>query len=94
MHSIIAANRKTIAEIAERHGACDVRVFGSFARGDATEASDVDFLVATRGQTSSWFPAGLVLDLERLLGRRVEIVTEGGLNPLLRERVLGEAVSL
>jgi len=51
-------------------------------------------LITTGPTTSSWFPAGLVLDLEELLGRRVEIVTEKALNPYLRERVLSEAVPL
>jgi len=83
-----------IERIAARHGAYNVRVFGSVARGEATPESDIDFLVATEPRTSSWFPAGLILDLEEILGRRVEIVTEKGLSPFLRDRVLREAVPL
>ena len=62
-----------------RHGAENVRVFGSVARGEATEDSDIDFLVSTSDRTSPWFPAGLVVDLESLLGCRVQVVTEEGL---------------
>ena len=83
-----------IRRIAAKHGAYNVRVFGSVVRGEARPESDIDLLIEKGPTTSSWFPAGLVLDLEELLGRRVEIVTEKALNPYLRERVLGEAVSL
>ena len=70
------------------------RLFGSVARGDAQAESDVDFLIEAGPVTSSWFPAGLILDLEDLLGKRVEVVTERGLDPLIRDRVLREAVPL
>lgn len=83
-----------IRAIAARHGAHNVRIFGSAARGEAGPQSDFDFLVDVGAETSSWFPAGLVVDLEDLLGRRIEVVTERGLNPEIRERVLSEAVSL
>jgi predicted nucleotidyltransferase len=91
---LIEEKRDDIVHIAARHGAHNVRVFGSAARGDDRPDSDVDLLVDVGATTSSWFPAGLVLDLEQILGRRVEIVTEKGLNPLIRERVLREAVPL
>jgi predicted nucleotidyltransferase len=90
----IKAKSNEIRRIAEQHGASNVRVFGSVARGEAKPESDVDLLVDVTAETSSWFPAGLILDLERLLGRRVEIVTERGLQKDLRERVLREAVPL
>jgi len=83
-----------VQSIAAKHGARNIRVFGSVARGEAHEGSDVDLLVDTGPVTSSWFPAGLVLDLEQALGCRVEVVTERGLNPLIKERVLQEAVPL
>jgi len=86
--------RNEILEIAKRHGASDVRVFGSVARGAARADSDVDFLVRPETKTSSWFPAGLVLDLEELLGRKVDVVTEGSLHWYIRDRVLAEAVAL
>ena len=94
INEVLRDKREEIERIAARHGALNVRVFGSVARGDARPDSDVDFLVATAEKTSSWFPAGLVIDLEDLLGRRVEIVTERGLNPLMRDQVLSEAVPL
>jgi len=83
-----------IQEIAAKHGARSIRVFGSVARGQAGPESDIDFLVDTAPTTSSWFPAGLILDLEEILGRHVQIVTENGLNPHLRDRVLREAIHL
>ncbi len=94
MRQILQARRDEIVEIAARHGAHNLRLFGSVARGQDTADSDIDLLVATGPTTSSWFPAGLILDLEQILGRRVEIVTEKGLNPHLREKVLGEAIPL
>ena len=86
--------RDEILDIAARHGARNVRVFGSFARGDAGPDSDVDLLIDAGPQTSPWFPGGLVADLEELLGRRVDIVEPAALHHLLRDRVLAEAVPL
>ena len=91
---LLREKRDEIRRIASQHGAHNVRVFGSAARGEARPESDVDFLVDTGPTTSPWFPAGLVLDLEGLLGRRVEIVTEKGLNIYIRDHVLREAVPL
>ena len=91
---LIQSKREEILSIAARHGARNVRVLGSVARGEATESSDIDLLVSTTELTSPWFPAGLVLDLERLLGRRVDVVTEDGLYWLLRGRILQEAMPL
>ena len=90
----IEAKRNEIRRIAEQHGASNVRVFGSVARGEAKPESDIDLLVDVTSQTSAWFPAGLILDLEKLLGRRVEVVTERALDEDLRERVLHEAIPL
>ena len=61
---LIREKRQAILEIAERHGAKNIRVFGSVARGESTEKSDVDFLIEVEGPTSPWFPGGLVADLE------------------------------
>jgi len=94
MRQLLQAKRDEILNIAAKHGARNIRLFGSTARGEDTPDSDVDLLVDTGPTTSSWFPAGLILDLEHILGRRVEIVTEKGLSPYLREHVLREAVSL
>jgi uncharacterized protein len=90
----IRTKRDEIQRIAAKHGARNLRLFGSVARGDAQAESDVDFLIDAGPVTSSWFPAGLILDLQDLLGKRVEVVTERGLDPLIRDRVLREAVPL
>lgn len=80
-----------ILAVASRHGAHNVRVFGSAARGEDTPASDVDLLVDFDPDRSLYDLVGLQLDIESLLGRRADIVTEGGLNARLRERILSEA---
>lgn len=91
---LLGEKRDEIQRIAAKHGATNVRVFGSVARGETRTDSDIDLLVDAAPETSSWFPAGLVLDLEEILGCKVEIVTEKGINPRLKERVLEEAVPL
>lgn len=90
----VNAKRDQILSIAREHGAANVRLFGSVARGEATADSDVDLLIDVTDKTTSWFPSGLILDLEKLLGRRVEVVTERALTTDLRERILREAVPL
>ena len=94
MIDLVKSKREQILELARRHGVTRVRVFGSMARGDAGPQSDVDLLVDAGPDPSPWFPGGLVAELEELLGRRVQIVTERGLDDLLRDRVLEEAVTL
>ena len=87
--------RGEILEIAAKHGAFNVRVFGSVARGEADEQSDIDFLIDySLDKVSSWFPAGLVLELETLLGRKVDIATEKALKERIREEVLRQAMPL
>jgi len=89
---LIHEKRDEIKRIAAQHGAVSIRLFGSVARGEAGPESDVDFLVEVGPNTSSWFPAGLIVDLEDLLGRRVEVVVQRALNTDIRDRVLREAV--
>ena len=91
---LLKDKREEILRLAAKHGARDVRVFGSVARGEAGPDSDVDFLVSTGLETSSWFPVGLIIDLQELLGREVDVVTENGLHWYIRERILKEAVPL
>lgn len=86
--------REEIRRIVARHGAGNVRVFGSVARGESGPESDVDLLIDVVSETSSWSPAGLILELEELLGHRVDVVTENGLHPRIREHVLRDAVPL
>ena len=92
--ALLAEKREEILRIAARHGAYDVRVFGSVARGDTGAASDVDLLVDVRPDHSAFFPGGLVADLEDLLGRRVDVVEPAGLHWYLRDTILHEAVPL
>ena len=91
---VLRARQSEIQSIAAKHGAGNLRVFGSVARGDARENSDVDLLIDIVGPTTPWFPGGLLTDLETALGRRVDIVIARSLHPLLRESVLKEAVPL
>jgi len=91
---ILQAKRDDVLEVAQRHGVTSIRVFGSVARCDESSESDIDLLITTGPTVSPWFPAGLILELEQLLGRHIDIVTESGLNPLIRDQVLTEAVAL
>jgi len=91
---LLYEKRDDIRTIAAKHGAYNIRIFGSVVRGEAGSDSDIDFLIDVSSTTSSWFPAGLILDLEEILGRRVEIVTEKALNPYIRDHVLREAKPL
>ncbi len=88
---LIRERREEIREVAARHGVTSIRVFGSVARGESRPDSDLDLLIETGPKTSSWFPGGLISDLESMLGCRVDVVTEAGLNPWLRESVLRDA---
>ena len=94
MHPLIEAHRTEILALAERHGVVDVRVFGSMARGDADVGSDVDLLVSLMPEKTGLALGGLLMDVQDLLQRRVEVVTEGCLHPALRDRVLKEAEPL
>ncbi|HEX3100250.1 MAG TPA: nucleotidyltransferase domain-containing protein [Pyrinomonadaceae bacterium] len=87
----ITNRRDEIARIAERYGATNIRVFGSVARGIADDASDIDFIVDLEKGRSLLDLGGLLMDLQKLLGRSVDVVTEKGLRPRIRERVLREA---
>jgi uncharacterized protein len=94
IQELLQEKREEILAIAAKHGAYNVRVFGSVARGEAKEASDVDFLVDVGQVHSSWFPVGLKLDLQDLLERDVDVATENALHILIRDRVLNEAIPL
>ncbi len=91
----IQVKREEILSLAAKHGAFNIRIFGSVARGEETENSDIDFLIDyDLSKTSPWFPGGLLMDLEDLLGRKVDIVTEKSLHPSIKEKVLKEAIKL
>jgi uncharacterized protein len=84
----------SIRSIAARHGFKSIRVFGSFARGEAREDSDLDLLIEAGPRTPPWFPGGLRADLEEELGRSVDLVEENALHPLIKNNVLREAIPL
>ncbi len=85
-------HRSDVLRLASQYGATDVRVFGSVARGESDEDSDIDLLVRMTPGRSLLDIGGLLMDLQDLLGRRVDVVTERGLRPRIRERVLREAI--
>lgn len=86
--------RQEILRIAAEHGAHNVRVFGSVARGEADERSDIDFLVELEPGRSLFDLGGLQYDLQALLGCAVDVVTERGLKARIRDRVVREAAPL
>ena len=87
--------REYILAIAQKHGSKNVRVFGSVARGEADEDSDIDFLIDyDLEKITPWFPAGLLLDLENLLQRKVDVATVDMLKARIKDRVLSEAIPL
>jgi len=91
---LIVEKREEILRICAKYGARNVRVFGSFARGEADEHSDIDLLVEMKPGRSLLDLGGLQYELEELLGRQVDVVTEPGLKARIRERVLKETVPL
>jgi len=91
---LLRSRRDEILAVARKHGARNVRVFGSVARGDAGPDSDVDFLVEMEEGRSLLDHTALLLDLRELLGRQVDVVSERALHWYVRDRVLAEAVPL
>ncbi len=91
---LVKSKRADILRVAAQHGAYNVRVFGSVARGEAGEASDIDLLVDLEPERSLVDLGGLQVELEALLARRVDVVTEAGLYWLLRRRIMKEARAL
>ena len=91
---LLQEKREDILQIAGQHGVSNVRVFGSVSRGESGPGSDVDFLVDVGPKPSPWFPAGLVLDLEDLLGRQVDVAIPNALHWFIRDRVMTEAKPL
>ena len=92
--SELQQKRNDILRLAARHGARNVRIFGSVARGEAGPDSDIDFLVELETGRSLLDLGGLLMDLQDLLHCKVDVVTEKGLRSRIRARVLQEAVSL
>lgn len=94
LRDLLGTHRSEILAIADRRRAENLRVFGSVARGDAREESDIDFLVDMMPHASLFDLSGLSAELEQLLGVRVDVVPARSLKPGIRERVLSGAVPL
>ncbi len=94
LQTLIEEKRQKILEIAAEYGAYDVRLFGSVARGEADEASDIDLVVKMKPGRSLMDLGGMLFDLQEFLGVKVDVVTEEGLRERIREQVLREAVPL
>jgi predicted nucleotidyltransferase len=91
---IIADKKEQILTLAAKYGAMNVRVFGSVANGTADKNSDIDFLVDLEKGRSLFDLGGLLMDLQKLLNRRVDVVTENGLHWYIKDRVLSEATPI
>jgi len=91
---LIREKREEILALCAKYGARNVRLFGSVARGEADERSDLDFLVELEPGRTLFDLGGLQYELEELLGHRVDVTTERGLKLRIRERVLREAVPI
>ncbi|MGA2233484.1 MAG: nucleotidyltransferase family protein [Tepidisphaeraceae bacterium] len=90
----IRERRDAILEIARRYGASDIRIFGSVARGDATDSSDLDLIVRFEPGRSLLDHGGLVMDLRELLAVKVDVIDEDAMRPRFRDQANREAVPL
>lgn len=91
-NELLKEKREEILRIAARHGARNIRVFGSVVRGEADERSDIDLLIELESGRSLMEHAALVIELEDLLKCKVDVAVESGLKERVREHVLNEAV--
>ena len=90
----ILRRREAILAIARKHGAHDVRIFGSVARGEAREFSDLDLLVRFEPDRTLFDHGGLIMDLRDLLGVKVDVISEAGMRERFRKYVMKEAIPL
>lgn len=95
LKELLQEKREEILSIAAKHGAYNLRVFGSVARGEETPSSDIDFLIDyDLNKITAWFPTGLIQDLENLLERKVDVVTTNSLHYFIQDKVFQEAIPL
>jgi len=91
---IVQNKKEQVLALAARHGASNVRIFGSVANGTADKDSDIDFLVDLEKGRSLFDLGGLLMDLQQLFDRKVDVVTENGLHWYIKERILSEAKAI
>jgi predicted nucleotidyltransferase len=91
LRQLVRKNRAKILALAERRGVTNLRVFGSVGRGEDTKHSDLDLLVDLKRGRSLLDLGGLLMDLQELLGCKVDLVTEGGLHWYIRDKIVREA---
>lgn len=94
MDKLVENNRAAILSLARKNGVCNVRVFGSMARNDANEHSDLDLLVELDVGQSGFALGGFLEDVTNLVHRKVDVVTENSLYPAIKNKVLQEVVPL
>jgi uncharacterized protein len=95
LKEVLQGKREEILNIAAKHGACNIRIFGSVARGEEINTSDIDFLIDyDLNKITAWFPSGLVQDLESFLNRKVDVVTTNSLHDFIQDKVFKEAINL
>lgn len=94
IQELLQKKRDEIISISASHGASNVRVFGSVARNEAEDESDIDLLVEFDPTATLFNQVALIRDLETLLGRKVDVLTENSLHWYIRDQVLAEAISL
>lgn len=91
---ILKQNRQKILSLAERRGGTNVRIFGSVARGEEGQNSDIDFLMTFREGATLFDRGGLVVDLRELLGCDVDVVSDKTVHPLIRDEIQRTAIAL
>jgi len=94
INELLRKKRTEILRLGTKHGARNIRIFGSVARGKADDRSDIDFLVDMEPGRSLLDMGGLLMDLRELLGREVDVVSERGLKKRIHDRVMKEVVPL
>ncbi len=94
INDLLNDKREEIMHLAVKYGARNIRIFGSAARGEASPESDIDFLVTIEKGRSLLDVIGLSQDLEELMGRKVDVITDGGISPYLRDKIYSEAIPL
>ena len=92
--TLIQKERGRILKVADTYGLKNVRLFGSIPRGEATDKSDVDFLVELSSEANLFDIIAFKQEIEELLGRKVDVVTEPSLSSYIRQEILNEAVNL